>query len=58
MDLTDERQRRADLLAAGVPEGPEIGRGLRAALAARLDGRVSDRYGELGEALQAARGRG
>lgn len=48
----------ADLLAAGVPEGPEIGRGLRAALAARLDGRVSDRDGELGEALQAARGRG
>ncbi|HEV2821135.1 MAG TPA: hypothetical protein VGW11_11575, partial [Solirubrobacteraceae bacterium] len=28
----------ADLLAAGVPEGPEIGRRLRAALAARLDG--------------------
>jgi len=28
-----------DLLAAGVPEGPAIGRGLRAALAAKLDGR-------------------
>jgi tRNA nucleotidyltransferase (CCA-adding enzyme) len=48
----------SDLLAAGVPEGPEIGRGLQAALAARLDGRVSDRAGELAEALQAARARG
>ncbi|MGZ4173967.1 MAG: CBS domain-containing protein, partial [Solirubrobacteraceae bacterium] len=28
-----------DLLAAGVAEGPAIGRGLRAALAAKLDGR-------------------
>ena len=45
----------ADLLAAGVPEGPEIGHGLRAALAARLDGRVSDRDGELAAALQAVR---
>jgi len=45
----------ADLLAAGVAEGPEIGRALRAALAARLDGRVSDRDGELSEALKAVR---
>ena len=45
----------ADLLAAGVAEGPEIGRALRAALAARLDGRVSDRDGELNEALKAVR---
>ena len=44
-----------DLLAVGVPEGPEIGRGLRAALAARLDGKVSDRDGELAVALQAVR---
>ena len=29
-----------DLIAAGVPEGPAIGIGLRAALAAKLDGRV------------------
>ena len=46
----------ADLLAAGVPEGPKIGRALRAALAARLDGRVSGRQGELAEALQAVEG--
>ena len=29
-----------DLLAAGVPEGPAVGRGLRAALLARIDGRI------------------
>ena len=46
----------ADLLAAGVPEGPKIGRALRAALAARLDGRVSGSQGELAEALQAVEG--
>jgi tRNA nucleotidyltransferase (CCA-adding enzyme) len=43
-----------DLLAAGVPEGPAIGRGLRAALAAKLDRRVGDRAEELAEALKAA----
>ena len=43
-----------DLLAAGVPEGPAIGRGLRAALAAKLDGRARDREQELAEALRAA----
>ena len=42
-----------DLLAAGVPEGPAIGRGLRAALAAKLDGRASGREQELAEALDA-----
>jgi tRNA nucleotidyltransferase (CCA-adding enzyme) len=47
-----------DLLAAGVLEGPAIGRGLRAALAARLDGRVWDREGELAEALRAIGSRG
>jgi tRNA nucleotidyltransferase (CCA-adding enzyme) len=45
----------SDLLAAGVPEGPAIGRGLRAALAAKLDGRVDGRADELAEALRAAR---
>jgi tRNA nucleotidyltransferase (CCA-adding enzyme) len=43
-----------DLLAAGVPEGPAIGRGLRAALAAKLDGGAHDRDQELAEALDAA----
>jgi tRNA nucleotidyltransferase (CCA-adding enzyme) len=43
-----------DLLAAGVAEGPAIGRGLRAALAAKLDGRASGRDQELAEALNAA----
>ncbi|HTP18660.1 MAG TPA: hypothetical protein VMJ65_03590 [Solirubrobacteraceae bacterium] len=46
-----------DLLAAGVPEGPAIGRGLRAALAAKLDRRASGREQELAEALRAAGGR-
>jgi tRNA nucleotidyltransferase (CCA-adding enzyme) len=42
----------ADLLAAGVPEGPEVGRRLRAALAARLDGEAAPgRDGELAAAL-------
>ena len=43
-----------DLLAAGVPAGPAIGRGLRAALAAKLDGTASGREGELEAALRAA----
>jgi tRNA nucleotidyltransferase (CCA-adding enzyme) len=45
----------SDLLAAGVPEGPAVGRGLKAALAAKLDRRVDGRDGELAEALRAAR---
>jgi tRNA nucleotidyltransferase (CCA-adding enzyme) len=45
----------ADLLAAGVEEGPAVGRGLRAALAAKLDGRAQGRAAELSEALRAAR---
>lgn len=44
-----------DLLAAGVPEGPEIGRGLAAALEAKLDGQASGREAELATALAAAR---
>jgi tRNA nucleotidyltransferase (CCA-adding enzyme) len=44
-----------DLLAAGIPEGPAIGRGLGAALRAKLDGEISGRDGELRVALEAAR---
>jgi tRNA nucleotidyltransferase (CCA-adding enzyme) len=43
-----------DLLAAGVPQGPAVGRGLRAALAAKLDGLAIDRSQELAAALRAA----
>jgi tRNA nucleotidyltransferase (CCA-adding enzyme) len=43
-----------DLLAAGVPAGPAIGRGLQAALADKLDGRASTREDELASALRAA----
>ncbi len=43
-----------DLLSAGVPEGPAVGRALRAALAAKLDGRASGREGELAVAVSAA----
>src|SRR3954453_4327268 len=45
-----------DLMAAGIPEGPEIGRGLEAALSGKLDGELSGREGELQIALAAARG--
>lgn len=45
-----------DLLAAGVVRGPAIGAGLRAALAAKLDGRARGREDELAEALRAALG--
>jgi hypothetical protein len=38
-----------------VPRGPDIGRALRAALAAKLDGRAQGREAELAEALRAAR---
>lgn len=40
-----------DLLAEGVPPGPEMGRRLDRALAAKLDGRAPDRDAELGAAL-------
>lgn len=43
-----------DLIDAGVPEGPAVGKGLNAALAARLDGEVSGREEELRLALEAA----
>jgi tRNA nucleotidyltransferase (CCA-adding enzyme) len=45
----------SDLLAAGIPEGPAVGRGLAAALAARLDGQAAGRDEELRIALDAAR---
>jgi tRNA nucleotidyltransferase (CCA-adding enzyme) len=44
----------SDLLAAGVRQGPAVGRGLEAALAAKLDGRTHDRDAELREALRVA----
>ena len=43
-----------DLVEAGVPEGPAIGRGLNAALAAKLDGEASGHEKELQVALDAA----
>jgi tRNA nucleotidyltransferase (CCA-adding enzyme) len=46
--------RGADLLEAGVEQGPAVGRGLAAALRAKLDGEVSGRDEELAAALRAA----
>jgi tRNA nucleotidyltransferase (CCA-adding enzyme) len=45
----------SDLIAAGVPEGPELGRGLAAALRAKLDGKIDGREQELATAIEAAR---
>jgi tRNA nucleotidyltransferase (CCA-adding enzyme) len=44
-----------ELLAAGVPEGPAIGRGLEAALRRKLDGEIEGREAELEAALAEAR---
>lgn len=44
-----------DLVAAGIPEGPAIGRGLDAALRLKLDGALDGREAELSAALGAAR---
>lgn len=44
----------ADLLAAGVKQGPEVGAALRRALAAKLDGRAQGREAELAAALGSA----
>ncbi len=44
-----------DLIAAGVPQGPALGRGLRAALRGKLDGEIGGRDQELAAALAAAR---
>ena len=42
----------------GCPEGPAVGRGLAAALAAKLDGTAAGREAELAAALRAARATG
>jgi tRNA nucleotidyltransferase (CCA-adding enzyme) len=42
-----------DLLAAGVPEGPDVGRALAGALDRRLDGEAAGREAELAAALGA-----
>jgi tRNA nucleotidyltransferase (CCA-adding enzyme) len=44
-----------DLIAAGVPQGPAVGRGLAAALRDKLDGEISGRDAELEIAVAAAR---
>ncbi len=44
-----------DLIAAGVPQGPGVGRGLAAALRRKLDGEIAGRRAELDVALAAAR---
>ena len=44
------------LLAAGIPQGPAIGRGLEAAMRAKLDGEAAGHEQELEIALEAARG--
>jgi tRNA nucleotidyltransferase (CCA-adding enzyme) len=43
-----------DLIAAGIPEGPALGRGLAAALRGKLDGELDGRDQELKAALGAA----
>jgi tRNA nucleotidyltransferase (CCA-adding enzyme) len=48
----------ADLIAAGVPEGPAVGRGLRAALRRKLDGEIEGREAELETALDEAKTEG
>ena len=45
-----------DLLAAGLPEGPGVGRALDAAWAARLDEGAADRETQLAAALRAVQG--
>ena len=45
-----------DLIAAGVPEGPALGRGLAEALRRKLDGELAGRDQELKAALDAAGG--
>jgi tRNA nucleotidyltransferase (CCA-adding enzyme) len=43
-----------DVIAAGVPQGPAVGRGLRQALRRKLDGEIDGRDQELAAALEAA----
>lgn len=45
-----------DLIAAGIPEGPAVGRGLWVARRRRLEGEIRGREQELEAALEAARG--
>jgi tRNA nucleotidyltransferase (CCA-adding enzyme) len=45
-----------DLIQAGIPEGPAVGRGLQAARRRRLEGQIVNREHELAVALEAARG--
>jgi tRNA nucleotidyltransferase (CCA-adding enzyme) len=45
----------ADLLAAGVPESPALGRALEATLRRKLDGELAGRDAELAAALEEAR---
>jgi tRNA nucleotidyltransferase (CCA-adding enzyme) len=45
----------SDLIAAGVPEGPAVGRGLQEALRRKLDGEIAGRDEELAVALEVAR---
>jgi tRNA nucleotidyltransferase (CCA-adding enzyme) len=44
-----------DLIEAGVPEGPAVGRGLAEARRRKLDGEIEGRQEELQVALKAAR---
>ena len=50
LDITGD-----DLRAAGVPEGPAIGRALDETLRLKLDGRLAGREDELSTALELAR---
>ncbi len=43
-----------DLIAKGIPQGPAVGRGLRAARLKKLEGEISGREDELATALAAA----
>jgi hypothetical protein len=45
----------SDLMTAGVPQGPALGRGLREALRRKLDGEISGQEQELAAALEGAR---
>jgi tRNA nucleotidyltransferase (CCA-adding enzyme) len=45
----------SELIAAGIPEGPAVGRGLEEAQRRKLDGEIAGREEELAVALEAAR---
>jgi tRNA nucleotidyltransferase (CCA-adding enzyme) len=48
----------SDLISAGIPEGPAVGRGLDEALRRKLDGEITGRDQEMRVALEAAEERG